>query len=203
MPSHRGPANDLGEHIARIAAQLFYSEGIHKTGVDRVAAEANVSKRTLYRYYSSKEDLVAAALRRSSLLRFPTDGLPADRIRGAFEALVTFTRTETFRGCPYINAAAELTDVRHPGREVVVKITTRRREWFEARVAEAGVANSEGLAEQLDVLFDGALANASKRNIETPATAALAAAQTLVAAALMQKRTTHRSRTRQNMRIVR
>lgn len=155
----------------------------------------------MYRYYASKEDLVAAALRRSPLIRFPPDGSPVERIRGAFEAMIAFTRSDTFRGCPYINAAAELTDARHPGRQIVIKIMTKRREWFEARLTEAGVADFKGLAEQLDVLFDGALANASKRSTQTPALAALTAAQTLVAAALPQKRATQRPRARRNMPV--
>lgn len=178
------PGRALADHIAVVAAGLFYREGIHLVGVDRIAEKAGITKRTLYRYFRSKDDLIAAALRRSTLIRFPNDGTAAERIVGAFEALVRSVRHEAFRGCPFINAAAELSDPRHPGREIVTRVTTRRRTWFAERAAEAGIEEAAALAEQLDVLFDGALANAMKRSTDLPATAALAAARTLLTAAV-------------------
>jgi len=173
----------LGEHIAAVASELFYKDGIHVVGVDRVAAEAAVTKRTLYRYYGSKDDLIAAALRKSPNIEFPREGSPRERIAGAFRALAEMLRAEAYRGCPYINAAAELTNPKHPARALIEQLTTRRREWFAKRARELGAPDPEMLAEQLDVLFDGALANATKRRVDLPAFAALAAAEALVDAA--------------------
>lgn len=173
----------LGEHIAAVAAELFYREGIHAVGVDRVALKAEITKRTLYRYYPSKDALIAAALRRGRRrIRFPKTGSPRERILGAFRALAEYLRDVRFRGCPYINAAAELVDRRHPARAVIEELTALRRSWFEERAAELGASAPALLAEQLDVLFDGALANATKRAVDTPALAALAAAETLLGA---------------------
>jgi AcrR family transcriptional regulator len=185
MPPLRTPGNvSLSDHIARVAANLFYREGFHVVGVDRVAAKAEVTKRTLYRYYPSKDDLIAAALRRGARIAFPKEGPPRERILGAFDGLIELIRTPSYHGCPYINAAAELTNRNHPGRVVVEQLTARRRRWFADRVSELGVADPDVLAEQLDVLFDGALANAMKRVIDTPAIAARAAAVVLLDAAL-------------------
>jgi AcrR family transcriptional regulator len=173
----------LGEHIAAVASELFYKDGIHVVGVDRVAAEAEVTKRTLYRYYGSKDDLIAAALRKSPNISFPREGSPRERIAGAFRAMAEMLRVEAYRGCPYINAAAELTNPKHPARALIEQLTTRRREWFAKRARELGAREPEMLAEQLDVLFDGALANATKRRVDLPARAALAAAEALLDAA--------------------
>ena len=181
MRTHDGVP--LGEHIAAVASELFYKDGIHVVGVDRVAAEAAVTKRTLYRYYGSKDDLIAAALRKSPNIEFPREGSPRERIAGAFRALAEMLRAEAYRGCPYINAAAELTNPKHPARALIEQLTTRRREWFAKRARELGAPDPEMLAEQLDVLFDGALANATKRRVDLPAFAALAAAEALVDAA--------------------
>jgi len=78
------------DHVAHVAARLFYRGGIHAAGVDRIALEAGVTKRTLYHHYSSKDDLITAALRVSPIITFPRDGTPIERILGAFTALKEF-----------------------------------------------------------------------------------------------------------------
>jgi AcrR family transcriptional regulator len=178
----------LSDHIARVAADLFYREGIHQVGVDRVAAEAEITKRTLYRHFGSKDALVAAALRRSPKIRFPRDGAPRAQIAGAFRAMIDFLRDSAYRGCPYIIVAAELVDARHPARVLVTDLVRKRRRWFFDRIVAAGAAQPDLLAEQLEVLFDGALANATKRGETAPAEAALLAAEALLDAAIPRRR---------------
>lgn len=178
----------LGDHIAGVAAGLFYRDGIHLVGVDRVAAEAEVTKRTLYRYFPSKEALIAAALRRGPRVRFPIDGPPVARLLGAFRTLVTFLEQTDFRGCPFINAAAELNDPRHAGRKIVLEATARRRAWFCRIAREAGATSPDQLGEQLDVLFDGALAGSAIAGTAAPARTALLAAEALIAIATTSPR---------------
>lgn len=178
----------LDKHIALVAAGLFYREGIHVVGVDRVAAAASVTKRTLYRYYPSKDALIAAALRRAPKIRFPTEGSPRDQILGSFRTLIAFVQDNGYRGCPYIIASAELTDHDHPARVIVQDLARRRRSWFRERAAEARAVDPELLSEQLDVLFDGALAGAAKRGEIAPAEAALLAAEALLDAATRKRR---------------
>ncbi|HEY4439363.1 MAG TPA: helix-turn-helix domain-containing protein [Candidatus Elarobacter sp.] len=175
------PRGSLGDHIASVAAKLFYREGINVVGVDRVAAEAEVTKRTLYRYFRSKDELIVAALKRGPRVRFPAEGTPKARMLGAFDMLIAFLDGTKLRGCPFMNGAAELADPRHPGREVVRRATERRRAWFRALAEEAGAPAQ--LGEQLDVLFDGALASSMIATDLAPARAALAAAKALVNAA--------------------
>ena len=170
----------LADHVASVAATLFYERGINVVGVDLVASRAGVSKRTVYRHFPTKDELVAAALLHGPFVEFPKDGTPRQRLVGAFDALVAFVGAATYRGCPYINAAAELTNPNHPARLIVQRQTERRRRWFKRRLDEMGHENAEMVAEELDILFDGALANATKRQSSTPALAARAAAERLI-----------------------
>jgi AcrR family transcriptional regulator len=177
----RGPAGQpLRDHIAEVAASLFYSDGIHVVGVDRVAAEASVTKRTLYRHYRSKDELIAAALQVAPKVSFPREGSPQERILGAFEMLERFLTGTRYRGCPFIIYAAELTDRKHPARVLIETLVYKRRAWFKARAAEAGATDPDVLSEQLDVLFDGALASGAKRGELKPIVAAGAAARILL-----------------------
>lgn len=171
---------DLKDHIAEVAARLFYSEGVHAVGVDRIASAADVTKKTLYHHFHSKDELVAAALRRAPIVQFPQTGAPVERLLEAFTALSDFLETSDYRGCPYIIFTAELVDRRHPARELIERRIRKRRTWFRDRAAEAGARDPEMLAEQLDVLFDGALAAGTKRNELAPARAAQSAARVLI-----------------------
>ena len=62
----------MADYIAEVAASLFYREGLHAVGVDRVAATAGLTKRTIYRHYRSKDELIAASLRHAPRASFPT-----------------------------------------------------------------------------------------------------------------------------------
>lgn len=169
-----GPAGQpLSDHIAEVAARLFYAEGIHAVGVDRVADTAQVTKRTLYRHFRSKDDLIAASLRRAPLVLFPDQGEPVQRIIGAFESMERFLRESAYRGCPYVFYSAELTERRHPARRLIERRLQKRRQWFRDRATEAGLTDPDAVAEQLDVLFDGALASGTKRGNVVASRAAL------------------------------
>jgi AcrR family transcriptional regulator len=174
----------LDRHIANVAAELFYRHGIHNVGVDRVALSAEVTKRTLYRYFPSKDVLIAAALRYSPKVRLPADGTPAEQIIGAFRAVADFLRDSEYRGCPYVVAAAELTDANHPARHIVREHIAARKRWFTDRAREAGAAAPELLGEQLNVLFDGVLGNGAKVGPSSAADAAITAAAVLLAHSL-------------------
>ncbi|MFN2460306.1 MAG: TetR/AcrR family transcriptional regulator [Candidatus Velthaea sp.] len=153
----------MPDYIAEVAAALFYRDGIHAVGVDRVAATAGLTKRTLYRHFRSKDELIAASLRRAPRVQFPETGTPAERILGAFGMLETFLDGSKYRGCPYIIFTAELTEPAHPARRLIEHLLAKRRTWFRERAAEAGLRHADDVAEALDVLFDGAAASGAKR----------------------------------------
>lgn len=168
--------------ILKAASALFYAEGVRAVGVDRVAATANVSKRTLYNHFPSKDDLILAYL--EGMDRRRESDAPALE-----QVLETFTRIEanaglpSFRGCPFVKAATEMADPDHPASLYARGFKLRSREWLAARLDEAGIAAPESLAAQLAVLIDGALVSASvARDLEV-VRAARTAAETLIAAA--------------------
>jgi len=182
---------DLKRHIARVAARLFCEQGIHAVGVDRIADEAQITKRTLYHHFPSKDQLIAESLRVSPIVFFPTEGTALERIIGAFEMLATFLEETDFRSCPYIFYTAELVDRRHPARAIIDRGIAKRLAWFRERSSEAGAVHPDRLAEQLDILFDGALAAGAKRADTQPARAALDAARTLITLSVRPPATAH------------
>ena len=90
--------------ILAAADKLFYSQGIRAVGVDAVAAEAGVSKRTLYHHFPSKDDLIEAYLAAQMRPIAPSDAPAREQILGRFDALERRFAKGEFRGCPYINA---------------------------------------------------------------------------------------------------
>jgi AcrR family transcriptional regulator len=174
----------MANYIAEVAASLFYRDGLHAVGVDRVADSAGLTKRTIYRHYRSKDELIAASLRHAPRAVFPTSGDPLERIAGAFDSLEAYMTGTEYRGCPYIIFTAELTAPGHPARRLIEKLLVKRRAWFRDRAAEAGLVNPEEVAEELDVLFDGALASGAKRGDLVAVRTAKRLARKVVAAAL-------------------
>ncbi len=176
------------ERIERAAARLFYRNGIHATGVELIAHEANVSKRTLYQHFASKNDLVDNYLRgleahggSSNERRLQDTTLPLrDRLLAIFE----MPQREVLRGCPFHNAAVESAGSL-PGADKIVR--AHKREFTRRLVdvaREAGAADPHVLGQQLAVLFEGAAAMATSVNDTAPAAHARAAAATLIDTAL-------------------
>lgn len=172
--------------ILEVASELFYRRGIHAVGVDTIAAESGVTKRTLYDRFGSKDELVAAYLRARDrrwrelvrdALAAETD--PVRRALAPFEVLDGWLAPGS-RGCAFVNAHAELPDPAHPGREVVAAEKRWLREQFRTALAEAGAADPDALALQLLLLHEGALVAFSAADEPGAARAAREAAASLV-----------------------
>ena len=153
--------------ILDTAARLFYQEGISTTGVDRIAAEAGVSKRSLYQYFSGKDALVAAALADvgpAVLGRYiPADGEAApgrEKILRVFDALRSWSESPDFRGCPFMNVTTQVTDPAHPVRTVASDFKNSIKYYFAEQGRIGGADDPAALAEQLLMIFDGAIAQA-------------------------------------------
>ncbi|WP_433800376.1 TetR/AcrR family transcriptional regulator [Actinomycetospora sp. CA-084318] len=147
--------------ILEVASALFYERGIHAVGVDTIAAESGVTKRTLYDRFGSKDALVVAYLaerdrRWRDRVVAALDAAPADppaRVDAVFEVLAAWT-AESGRGCSFINAAAEFPDPDHPARTLV----REEKQWLRERFVDAlaGVPDAERVAETLLLLHEGA-----------------------------------------------
>jgi AcrR family transcriptional regulator len=149
--------------ILDVASVLFYEHGIHAVGVDTIAAESGVTKRTLYDRFGSKDELVADYLRARDdrwrarvLAAVEAESDPVRRALAPFAALEDWVAEGAGRGCAFVNAFAELDRPDHPGRRVVDDSKRWLRALFAAEL-EGGVADAPGLALQLLVLHEGAL----------------------------------------------
>ncbi len=146
------------------ATRLFYEEGIHAVGVDRIIEEAEVTRATLYKQFGGKENLVLAYLgNEDEMLRtlFADAGAavtePADLVDAVIAGIAADIRQRHTRGCPFINAAAEYPDADGAVRQLI----DEHREWFRATlraVAEAaGLEAPAEVAASLVLLRDAAL----------------------------------------------
>jgi AcrR family transcriptional regulator len=173
----------MRQRILETADRLFYGQGIRAVGVDTIAAEIGISKRTLYNYFPSKDDLIVAYLSRRIRPAEESDLAPAEQILGDFDRLERSFASGVFRGCPFVNAVAELKEPKHAANKIALAFKEQRRTWFRDLLERLGVADPDRLATQLLLLVDGAIAAALVRGDPKVARAARDAARILLAAA--------------------
>ena len=174
----------MQDRILETADRLFYGQGIRAVGVDTIAAEVGISKRTLYNYFPSKESLIVAYLsRRLSRPKEASELPPAEQILGDFDRLERSFADGGFRGCPFVNAVAELKEPGHAANIIALAFKEQRRTWFRDLLSRLPVADPESLATQLMLLVDGAIAAAVVRGDPRMARAGREAARVLLAAA--------------------
>lgn len=171
------------DRILAAADKLFYSQGIRAVGVDAIAEEAGVSKRTLYSHYPTKDDLIAAYLTARFKHVPPSDAPAREQILGYFDRLEKMFTDRGFRGCPYVNAVTELGDRKHAATAIAVRFKEERLAWYRALLERMGVADPASLAVQLQLLVEGALVTVLVREDPSVAKAARAAAEALLNAA--------------------
>jgi AcrR family transcriptional regulator len=173
----------MEQRILETTDRLFYGQGIRATGVDTIAAEVGISKRTLYNYFPSKHELIVAYLTRR-LRPAPASQLPpVEQLLGVFDRLERSSASATFRGCPFVNAVAELKQPGHAANRIALAFKEQRRVWFRELLKELDAARPDTLAMQLQILVDGAIAGALVRGDPKVARSAGDAARTLLAAA--------------------
>ena len=177
-----------GERILAAADQLFYEQGIRAVGVDTIAAQAGVSKRTLYNYYPTKDDLIAAYLTGRFRHIAPSDAPAREQILSYFEHIERMVADGSFRGCPYVNAVTEIGDRKHAAIALAVQFKEQRRQWYRALLDRMQVKDADTLATQLQVLVEGVLATALVRGDTGAARAARAAAEVLLDAAVARNK---------------
>src|SRR5438128_8460809 len=170
----------MKERILETADKLFYLRGIRAVGVDTIAAEIGISKRTLYNHFPSKDELIAAYLAGRFVKAPPSDKPPVEQILGTFDRLERGFASRGFRGCPFVNAVAELGAADQSVKKIAIAFKESRRLWFRDLLLQLGVAEPEGLATQLALLVDGSIAQDLVRNDPSMARAAKAAAKVLL-----------------------
>jgi AcrR family transcriptional regulator len=179
LSQDRRPAR---ERLLAAADELFYEEGFNLVGIDRVIERAGVAKASLYDCFGSKEELIRSYLQerhearqvrlRERLSRCAT---PRQKILAVFDSMAEAAAAPDFRGCAFSRASAEA----RPGSSVKA-ICDESRAWnltlFADLAKQAGAAEPDRLAQQLRLLYDGAMVSA---HVDRSSTAAAAARATV------------------------
>jgi AcrR family transcriptional regulator len=185
------------DRILSTARELFYREGVRGVGVDTVVAQSGVAKTSLYRWFPSKDVLIASVVEEEAKARWAAwdrtaercaDLPPRERLRMHLAAIVKFVNIPTYRGCPFMNVAAELPDPQHPARLVSLEAMheLRRRVRGLVDLIDA-IRDPVELTDQLVLLIDGTLSAALCLGIDGPQKYLLPAAEALVDAQLRRE----------------
>jgi AcrR family transcriptional regulator len=190
----------------RIAGELFYARGLHAVGIDEIIEKSGAAKATLYAHFPTKDDLIAGYLRQRSiqwrehmtarLAEAPAS--PIERIDAVFAILAEGCATPAFRGCPFINAAVEYPDPRHPASLAGAEHRRWILDLFRALVGEAKIRQPDRMAARLALLYDSAMVGTQMNRNPAAAAHARDVARILVDAA--RRPTTGRGHTRPSSR---
>lgn len=185
-------ASTRRDHLINVACDLFSEHGFHGTGIDRILAVAGVSKKTLYKHFRSKEELILAVLRqhdstfRNQFMRAveETGPTPRDRLLGIFDVAGKWFEDSSFFGCLFISAVGEYSAEDTAIRDACRDFKRLMRDFIVGLAEEAGARDAKGLGEQLALLLEGAIVTAQVSDRTLAAGTARQAARTLIDQAL-------------------
>lgn len=196
MPGPRPRSSEAGagsprERLLRAAAELFYDRGINAVGVDAVVERAGVAKMSLYHHFGSKDNLIAEVLRTRSedtFRRFvnavdalaPEPAPPEARLLAVFDHLCEWVSEPDFRGCPFLNALAEIPARDHPAFEAAAGYFRKLHGLLADLAKRSGAREHEAMALQLATLVSGAIPWSVLHRSPEPARHARAAAGAIV-----------------------
>ena len=171
IKSSRGrPKPSPRERLLR-AGELYYSEGIHAVGINRILQQAQTPIMSLYRNFGSKDGLVQEVFRKKSErlrsgFRQQVEARAdngRDRILATFDLLAEMFTDDDYRGCAFINITVEAKSAEDPLREIALQHKDWSRELFREYASDMGVANPDLLSHWLTLLMDGAFITAEMR----------------------------------------
>lgn len=153
------------DQLIDTALTLFYRDGFTATGIDKILSEAGVAKMTLYNHFRSKEELICAVLHRRDenvrnwLMKFVEDNAetPRDRLLSLFDAHRDWFSGKDFRGCMFLNAAAEFSGIADPVLAIALEHKRLLHAYVRGLVAAANARNPDRLTDWLILLLDGAI----------------------------------------------
>jgi AcrR family transcriptional regulator len=184
-----GPVKEsMRERLIKAATELFYTRGLRAVSVDKVIESAHTTKVTFYRHFSSKDDLVVAHLERRAQLERDGIGTAIERAGGdpdrAFqliaEQLGIMACGPGFRGCPFINAAAEYPDPASAVRRTIDEHRAWCKNAFAALVEPLDLPDSGAIADDLMLIRDGAMVAGYLDDRDTVAASFLRSSRALI-----------------------
>ena len=179
------------DQIIDTALELFYRNGFNATGIEKVLTDADVARMTLYNHFKSKEELILAVLRRRDerfrdwlVRRIEKRNLgPRERLLALFDAHAEWFAEDSFRGCIFINAAAEFCGSSQAIHALAAEHKRLVTSYIRGLVAATEARNPDVLADQITLLLEGAIVNAQVLDDIGWAAKARNAAETLIAEA--------------------
>jgi AcrR family transcriptional regulator len=179
------------DKILQTAEQLIYQNGIHAMGMDLLVRTSGVARKSIYRYYATKDEVAVQALsvrdqRWMHWFRSETDKAPTAeaRILAMFGVLKSWFESEGFRGCAFINTAGEIGDPTNPVRQLAKAHKQKLLDYSLELCQQLNVEHPEILAKQLLILIDGAITLALVMGDHNAADNAQDMAQLLLTSAL-------------------
>ncbi|MEX0299016.1 MAG: TetR/AcrR family transcriptional regulator [Kordiimonas sp.] len=176
------------DELVHEALQIFYREGFHATGMDKLVAETGISKTSMYKHFRTKEDLILATLRlrdeqfRNNFARRVEElaDTPLERLKAFFDALGEWFQDDNFKSCMFIKASSEYQDAKHPIHAAAAEHKRLLAHYFEELAKAAGLNDAEGLARRLLILAEGAIVIAHLHGVENVGNDVKAAAVALI-----------------------
>uniref|UniRef100_UPI0008FF95E8 TetR/AcrR family transcriptional regulator n=2 Tax=Xenorhabdus nematophila TaxID=628 RepID=UPI0008FF95E8 len=179
-------AYEIRNTLLEVTESLIYQYGIHSTGMEQIVKETGISRKTIYRYFTNKDDLCAQALlsRDERWMKWFTDSSlkgenPEACLLEMFHTLKSWFMSGEFRGCAFINTAGEISDPAHPIRIIAKEHKQKIFSFITQLTEKLGVSEPLELARQLLVLIDGAITVAMVMNTPSSADDAKEAAKLL------------------------
>lgn len=154
------------DRLLHVAIELFYSYGFQAVGIDHILAEAGVTKTTFYKHFKSRTDLLVAAIKRrdewetqawmTAVQRLAGDD-PKAQLLAYFDVMDIWFSSPDFRGCQFINAAAEFPNPSDPVHAVAAEHKRKSHALFRELAASAGATDPDAFADQYTALVEGTL----------------------------------------------
>jgi len=170
------------------ALEVFYRDGFHATGMDKLVAETGISKTSMYKYFRTKEELIQATLERrhEHLTGLLVDGpaaradTPKGQLLASFDALQEWIASDDFNSCMFIKASSEYQDPSHPIHQISAAHKRALTDHMTGLARKADAKEPEALARQLMLLMEGAIVTAHMQGKAFAAPDAKDAARTLI-----------------------
>ena len=180
------------QDLIETAIDLFSKHGFHGTGIDRIAEEANVSKKTMYHHFRSKDELILATLRhhdglfRNHFMKAvnQTSDNAYDRLLNIFDVAHAWFSGKDFYGCMFVNAIGEYSEPNTSIRQVCKEFKRAMLGYIEELAEQAGITNSNEVASAIALLLEGSIVTAQVSENANSASTAKQAAKVIVDNAL-------------------